>query len=83
MMLLFRGVWLTVPYEHTSCKRWSPPAFRGGRNIEGKEVRYGPDPIVLWAVAMTQASNGTVTSMHDSFNSKSRSPRSPTWVSGR
>jgi K+-transporting ATPase ATPase A chain len=36
-------------------------------NIEGKELRYGPDQSSLWAVATTAASNGSVNSMHDSF----------------
>ena len=37
-------------------------------NMEGKEVRYGPDASSLWAVATTDASNGSVNSMHDSYN---------------
>jgi potassium-transporting ATPase potassium-binding subunit len=36
-------------------------------NIEGKEVRFGVPNSVLWAVATTSASNGSVNSMHDSF----------------
>ncbi len=55
------------------------PAFRGmridqaagpaqaGGNMEGKEVRFGITNSVLWAVATTAASNGSVNSMHDSF----------------
>ncbi|HEY5264661.1 MAG TPA: potassium-transporting ATPase subunit KdpA, partial [Steroidobacteraceae bacterium] len=38
-----------------------------GGNMEGKEVRFGVANSVLWAVATTSASNGSVNSMHDSF----------------
>jgi K+-transporting ATPase ATPase A chain len=36
-------------------------------NLEGKEVRYGIANSVTWATATTDASNGSVNSMHDSF----------------
>ena len=36
-------------------------------NLEGKELRYGTDQSSLWAVATTDASNGSVNSMHDSY----------------
>ncbi|HVP30858.1 MAG TPA: potassium-transporting ATPase subunit KdpA [Myxococcota bacterium] len=36
-------------------------------NMEGKEVRYGISASTLWAVATTDASNGSVNSMHDSY----------------
>ena len=38
-----------------------------GGNIEGKEVRFGVVNSALWAAATTDASNGSVNSMHDSF----------------
>ncbi len=38
-------------------------------NMEGKEVRYGVANSVTWATATTDASNGSVNSMHDSYNS--------------
>jgi K+-transporting ATPase ATPase A chain len=38
-----------------------------GVNMEGKETRYGVFQSVLWAVATTSTSNGSVNSMHDSF----------------
>ncbi len=38
-----------------------------GGNMEGKEVRFGVTNSVLWAVATTAASNGSVNAMHDSF----------------
>jgi potassium-transporting ATPase potassium-binding subunit len=37
-------------------------------NMEGKEVRFGVGNSALWAEATTAASNGSVNSMHDSFN---------------
>ncbi len=36
-------------------------------NLEGKEVRFGLTGSVLWSVATTAASNGSVNAMHDSF----------------
>ncbi|HWM60670.1 MAG TPA: potassium-transporting ATPase subunit KdpA, partial [Rhizomicrobium sp.] len=36
-------------------------------NMEGKEVRFGVANSTLWATATTDASNGSVNSMHDSF----------------
>lgn len=38
-----------------------------GGNMEGKEARFGVVNSVIWAVATTAASNGSVNSMHDSF----------------
>ena len=42
-------------------------AMQAGGNMEGKEVRFGIANSVLWATATTDASNGSVNSMHDSF----------------
>jgi potassium-transporting ATPase potassium-binding subunit len=42
-------------------------AMQAGGNMEGKEVRYGIANSVLWATATTDASNGSVNSMHDSY----------------
>lgn len=39
-----------------------------GGNMEGKEVRFGIANSALWATATTAASNGSVNSMHDSYN---------------
>jgi len=36
-------------------------------NMEGKELRFGIVPSVLWAASTTAASNGSVNSMHDSY----------------
>lgn len=38
-----------------------------GGNMEGKETRFGIVNSVLWTVATTAASNGSINSMHDSY----------------
>lgn len=38
-----------------------------GGNMEGKETRFGIAPSTIWATATTNASNGSVNSMHDSY----------------
>ena len=42
-------------------------ATQPGGNMEGKEVRFGIASSALWATATTDASNGSVNSMHDSY----------------
>lgn len=39
-----------------------------GPNMEGKEVRFGPELSALWGTLTTQTSNGSVNAMLDSFN---------------
>lgn len=41
--------------------------LQSGGNMEGKETRFGITSSVLWAVATTAASNGSVNAMHDSL----------------
>jgi K+-transporting ATPase ATPase A chain len=43
------------------------PVERSAGNMEGKEVRYGIPASVTWATATTDASNGSINSMHDSY----------------
>ena len=45
----------------------SATAAQSGGNMEGKEVRFGIVDSAMWATATTDASNGSVNSMHDSF----------------
>jgi K+-transporting ATPase ATPase A chain len=45
----------------------APSALQAGGNMEGKEVRFGIANSALWATATTDASNGSVNSMHDSY----------------
>ena len=40
---------------------------QSGGNMEGKEVRFGIVNSAMWATATTDASNGSVNSMHDSY----------------
>jgi potassium-transporting ATPase potassium-binding subunit len=44
-----------------------PNALQAGGNMEGKEVRFGIAGSTIWATATTDASNGSVNAMHDSF----------------
>ena len=45
----------------------TPSALQSGGNMEGKEVRFGIVPSVLFAVITTSTSCGAVNAMHDSF----------------
>ncbi len=45
----------------------TPSALQAGGNMEGKEVRFGVANSTIWATATTDASNGSVNSMHDSY----------------
>jgi potassium-transporting ATPase potassium-binding subunit len=42
-------------------------AQQSGGNMEGKQVRFGIINSAIWATATTDASNGSVNAMHDSF----------------
>jgi K+-transporting ATPase ATPase A chain len=70
MLILFvSGLALTLWSEGSA----SPAMERAGvasaaPNLEGKEQRFGADESALWATATTAASNGSVNSMHDSYN---------------
>jgi potassium-transporting ATPase potassium-binding subunit len=73
-IMFLAGVFLCYPAEQagnpilarlgveTSTTRTQP-----GGNMEGKEVRFGNASSALWATATTDASNGSVNSMHDSY----------------
>ena len=45
----------------------SLPVDQSAGNLEGKEVRFGVSASVLWATVTTAASNGSVSSMHESY----------------
>jgi K+-transporting ATPase ATPase A chain len=69
MVLMVIGLWATVPQEHSSSQAMqSVGVSASAPNLEGKEVRYGTDQSSLWAITTTDASNGSVNSMHDSYN---------------
>jgi K+-transporting ATPase ATPase A chain len=67
-ILMVVGIAMTVPGEQqaTTAMRAAGVAA-SAPNMEGKEVRIGPDESSLWAVTTTDASNGSVNSMHDSY----------------
>jgi K+-transporting ATPase ATPase A chain len=53
---------VSLYYEHRAYGALPLP------NLEGKEARFGVTPSVLWSVATTAASNGSVNSMHSSLS---------------
>ena len=69
MMVLFvAGLALTIPQERQASEAMVAAGVpAAANNMEGKEVRIGPEESSLWAVATTDASNGSVNSMHDSY----------------
>jgi K+-transporting ATPase ATPase A chain len=68
LALMIGGLALTVPQEHSaSAAMVDSGVSASAQNMEGKEQRIGTDESALWAVATTDASNGSVNSMHDSY----------------
>ena len=75
MTVLFVGVLALTTWQetkgnpalYTAGVSQAVAADQPGGNMEGKEVRFGPEVSALWASATTAASNGSVNSMHDSF----------------
>jgi len=66
-ILMVGGLAMTVPGEHHATPAMQAAGIAASSpNLEGKEVRIGPDESALWAVT-TDASNGSVNSMHDSY----------------
>jgi K+-transporting ATPase ATPase A chain len=67
-ILMIAGVAIAAPGEHVAT-----PAMRAAGvsatapNLEGKEVRFSVDEGSLWMTTTTDASNGSVNSMHDSY----------------
>jgi potassium-transporting ATPase potassium-binding subunit len=67
-ILMVVGFAMTAPGEHHATPAMQAAGIASSApNLEGKEVRIGPDQSSLWAVATTDASNGSVNSMHDSY----------------
>lgn len=68
LVLFLAGLAVTVPQEHGATQAMQVAGLPATQaNLEGKEVRYGTDLSSIWAVATTDASNGSVNSMHDSY----------------
>jgi K+-transporting ATPase ATPase A chain len=71
-MSVFFFVGVTAAYYYETRPTGNPaaqnlPVDASSGNLEGKEIRYGIANSVTWATATTDASNGSVNSMHDSF----------------
>jgi len=73
-VLFLAGVFICYPAEQSGNPilaglgiQKEPTATQPGGNMEGKEVRFGHASSALWATATTDASNGSVNSMHDSY----------------
>jgi K+-transporting ATPase ATPase A chain len=67
-ILMVVGIAVVVPKElHATTSMTRAGISASAPNLEGKEIRYGPDASSLWAVTTTDASNGSVNSMHDSY----------------
>lgn len=64
------GVMLTFFLGALSLSLWAEYASPGSAALalEGKELRFGVTPSVLWANATTAASNGSVNAMHSSLS---------------
>jgi potassium-transporting ATPase potassium-binding subunit len=68
LVLMIGGLALTVPQEHSASAAMADAGVStSAQNLEGKELRIGVDDSALWAVTTTDASNGSVNSMHDSY----------------
>jgi K+-transporting ATPase ATPase A chain len=72
--LFFVGVFICYPSEHSGNPilgrlgvETAATRTQSGGNMEGKDVRFGIASSTLWATATTDASNGSVNSMHDSY----------------
>lgn len=72
-ILMVAGLAMTVPAEHHATPAMKAAGIQSSTpNLEGKEVRVGTDESSLWAVTTTDASNGSVNSMHDSYQAISQ-----------
>ncbi|MCU0369936.1 MAG: potassium-transporting ATPase subunit KdpA, partial [Bacteroidales bacterium] len=64
MLFMFTSALLVSLYSEHGFQ----PAHEMTGSMEGKETRFGITNSVLWSVATTAASNGSVNSMHDSLS---------------
>jgi K+-transporting ATPase ATPase A chain len=67
LALLATGVVVAILAETQPSAATSGMPIQRGGNLEGKEVRFGPVASATWAAVTTATSNGSVNSMHDSF----------------
>jgi potassium-transporting ATPase potassium-binding subunit len=62
MFLFILGITISIWSEYNN-----NPVHQISAAMEGKETRFGVTNSVLWSVATSDASNGSVNAMHDSF----------------
>jgi K+-transporting ATPase ATPase A chain len=67
-VLLAGKVGLAVHFESAPTAAFSGLPVQATGNLEGKELRFGQAAGPLWGTVTTATSNGSVNSMHDSFN---------------
>lgn len=67
-VLLVGSVGLAVHFESSPTAAFSELPIQTSGNLEGKELRFGSAAGPLWGTLTTATSNGSVDSMHDSFN---------------
>ncbi len=65
VMMALLVVGFSMSWEAEAMRNSAVPGLAA--NMEGKEVRLGVTNSVLWSVATTAASNGSVNAMHDSL----------------
>jgi K+-transporting ATPase ATPase A chain len=66
--LLLIGMGVSLWAEWQSNPALASLAVEQGASLEGKESRFGITASVVWSVATTAASNGSVNAMHDSLS---------------
>lgn len=67
-LLLVGTVGLAVHFESAPTAAFNGLPIQATGNLEGKELRFGPAAGPVWGTVTTATSNGSVNSMHDSFN---------------
>jgi K+-transporting ATPase ATPase A chain len=67
-VLLVGKVGLAVYFESAPTAALAGLPVEATANLEGKELRFGAAAGPLWGALTTATSNGSVNSMHDSFN---------------
>jgi len=67
-VLLVGTVGLAVHFESAPTAAFNGLPIQATGNLEGKELRFGSAAGPLWGTLTTTTSNGSVDSMHDSFN---------------
>ena len=68
LTLLLLGLGLSLYAEQQPNPLLASAMVEQTAPLEGKETRFGTTASVLWSVATTAASNGSVNGMHDSLN---------------